>query len=211
MHKKKLLILIFILSFSLTVLPNAKAAKKTHVPVKALAGGLKIRSIGPADTSGRIADIVVNPKDHSEFYVGVASGNIWKTVNNGITFKPVFEKYGTYSIGAMAIDPRNPKVVWAGTGENNHQRALAYGDGVYKSVDGGKSWKNMGLKDSRQIGRISEANTLETGLKMRSKDSSSNADRSAMSPWIVSISSPCFATVSASFRRPPRFFTAGRP
>lgn len=116
--------------------------------------GLKFRSIGPAYASGRIADFAVNPNDHSEWYVGVASGNIWKTNNNGQTFKPVFENYGSYSIGALAIDPKNPKVVWAGTGENNHQRALAYGDGVYKTVDGGKSWKNMGLKDSRQIGMI---------------------------------------------------------
>ena len=93
---------------------------------------LKFRNIGPAFASGRIADFAVNPKNHSEWYVGVASGNIWKTVNNGQTFKPVFDKYSTYSIGAMAMDPNNSNVVWAGTGENNHQRALAYGDGVYK-------------------------------------------------------------------------------
>ncbi len=116
--------------------------------------GLKFRSIGPAYASGRIADFAVNPYNHSEWYVGVASGNIWKTTNNGQSFKPVFENYGTYSIGALAMDPKNPNVVWAGTGENNHQRALAYGDGVYKTIDGGKSWKNMGLKDSRQIGMI---------------------------------------------------------
>ena len=119
-----------------------------------LVSGIKWRSIGPAFTSGRIADFAVNPEDPSEFYVAVASGNIWKTTNNGITFKPVFDKYGAYSIGCLAIDPKNPNVVWAGTGENNHQRALGYGDGVYKTVDGGKSWKNMGLKNSRQIGMI---------------------------------------------------------
>lgn len=116
--------------------------------------GLKLRNIGPAFASGRIADIVVNPNNFSEWYVGVASGNIWKTTNNGITFTPVFDNYNVYSIGAMAIDPNNTHVVWAGTGENNHQRALAYGDGVYKSLDGGQSWTNMGLKDSRQIGGI---------------------------------------------------------
>ncbi|MCB0732891.1 MAG: glycosyl hydrolase, partial [Ignavibacteriae bacterium] len=73
---------------------------------------------------------------------------------SGTTFEPVFDTCGSYSIGCLAIDPDNPNVVWAGTGENNHQRALGYGDGVYKTIDGGKSWKNMGLKESRQIGKI---------------------------------------------------------
>ncbi len=116
--------------------------------------GLKWRNIGPAFTSGRIADFAVNPKDHSEYYVAVASGHVWKTVNNGTTFEPVFDNYGAYSIGCVVIDPNNSNVVWVGTGENNHQRALGYGDGVYKSTDGGKSFKNMGLKDSRQVGGI---------------------------------------------------------
>ncbi len=119
-----------------------------------LVSGLKLRNIGPAFTSGRIADFAVNPNNHSEFYVAIASGNIWKTVNKGITFEPVFDKYGAYSIGCLAMDPQNSNVVWAGTGENNHQRALGYGDGVYKTVDSGKSWKNMGLKESRQIGMM---------------------------------------------------------
>ena len=122
--------------------------KSSHV------SGLKFRSIGPAFTSGRIADFAVNPKNHSEYYVAVASGHIWKTVNNGTTFEPVFDDYGAYAIGCLKMDPKNPNVVWAGTGENNHQRALGYGDGVYKTIDGGKSWKNMGLKESRQIGMI---------------------------------------------------------
>lgn len=116
--------------------------------------GLKWRSIGPAFASGRIADFAVNPENHSEYYVAVASGHIWKTTNNGTTFKPVFDNYGAYSIGALAMDPNNPNVVWAGTGENNHQRALGYGNGVYKTIDGGKKWKNMGLKNSRHIGEI---------------------------------------------------------
>ncbi|PIQ08057.1 MAG: glycosyl hydrolase [Ignavibacteriales bacterium CG18_big_fil_WC_8_21_14_2_50_31_20] len=116
--------------------------------------GLKFRSIGPAFTSGRIADFAVNPKNHSEYFVGVASGHIWKTENSGTTWKPVFDNYGSYSIGALKIDENNPNVIWAGTGENNHQRALGYGDGIYKSIDGGESWKNMGLYDSRQIGMI---------------------------------------------------------
>ncbi len=116
--------------------------------------GLKFRSIGPAFTSGRIADFAVNPNNHSEYYVATAAGHVWKTTNSGTTFKPVFDHYGAYSIGCVTIDPNNTNVVWVGTGENNHQRAIGYGNGVYKSCDGGKSWKNMGLKDSRQIGDI---------------------------------------------------------
>ena len=128
--------------------------KKSDTIKSSDVGGLKFRSIGPAFTSGRIADFAVNPKNHSEYYVAVASGHIWKTINNGTTFEPVFDNYGAYAIGCLAMDPNNSNVVWAGTGENNHQRALGYGDGVYKTTDGGKSWKNMGLKESRQIGMI---------------------------------------------------------
>ena len=131
-----------------------KEVKKDTILNSALVSGLKFRSIGPAFTSGRIADFAVNPKNHSEWYVAVASGHIWKTVNNGTTFEPVFDNNGAYSIGCLVMDPEQSNVVWVGTGENNHQRALGYGNGVYKSIDGGKSWKNMGLKDSRQIGKI---------------------------------------------------------
>lgn len=116
--------------------------------------GLKLRNITPAFVSGRIADFAVNPNNSSEYFVAAASGNIWKTENNGTTFNPVFENYGAYSVGCIQIDPQDTKIVWAGTGENNHQRAIGYGNGIYKSIDGGKSWKNMGLKDSRQIGMI---------------------------------------------------------
>jgi photosystem II stability/assembly factor-like uncharacterized protein len=125
--------------------------------------GLKFRSIGPALTSGRIADFAVNPGNHSEYYVAVASGHIWKTANNGNTFEPVFDNYGAYSIGCLAMDPDNHNVIWAGTGENNHQRSLGYGNGVYKSIDGGRSWTNMGLKASRQVGGIA-INPVNTDL-----------------------------------------------
>ena len=116
--------------------------------------GLAFRAIGPAYCSGRIADFAVNPKNNAEYYVAVASGNVWKTTNSGTTWEPIFENHGSYSIGCLALDPENTSVIWLGTGENNHQRALGYGDGVYKSADGGKSWKHMGLKESRQIGMI---------------------------------------------------------
>ncbi|MFO7616422.1 MAG: hypothetical protein R6V75_04155 [Bacteroidales bacterium] len=116
--------------------------------------GFRWRGIGPALTSGRISDIAVNPRNHSEFYVGVASGNVWKTTNAGLNFEPIFDNEGSFSIGCITMDPTNPNVIWVGTGENNNQRSVAYGDGVYKSVDGGASWKNMGLKKSEHIGMI---------------------------------------------------------
>ncbi len=116
--------------------------------------GLKWRSIGPAMTSGRIADFAVNPNNPKEYYAAVASGHVWKTQNAGITWDPVFDNYGSYSIGVVTMDPNNHSVVWVGTGENNHQRALGYGNGVFKSMDGGKSFQHMGLKESRQIGGI---------------------------------------------------------
>ena len=115
---------------------------------------LKFRSIGPAMISGRIIDLAINPDNFSEYYVAVASGGVFKTVNSGITFTPVFDSQKSYSIGCITIDPNNSNVVWVGTGENNSQRAVSWGDGVYKSIDGGKSWKNMGLKTSEHIGKI---------------------------------------------------------
>ena len=116
--------------------------------------GLKFRSIGPAVASGRIADFAVNPDNPAEYYVGVAAGNVWKTTNSGTTWTPIFDNYGSWSIADVELDPTNSKVVWVGTGEYNSQRAIGYGDGVYKSTDGGKSFKNMGLKESEHIGRI---------------------------------------------------------
>ena len=115
---------------------------------------LQFRSIGPAVASGRIGDIAVDPKNPAIWYIAAASGGVWKTTNAGITFQPVFDGQGSYSIGCLAIDPNNHNVIWVGTGENNNQRSVAYGDGVYKSEDGGKSWKNMGLGKSEHIGKI---------------------------------------------------------
>ena len=116
--------------------------------------GLSFREIGPALTSGRIADLAVNPSNHSEYYIATASGGVWKTSNRGVSFDPLFDGQGSYSIGCVSIDPNNHHVIWVGTGENNNQRSVAYGDGVYRSQDGGKSWKNMGLKESEHIGMI---------------------------------------------------------
>ncbi len=117
-------------------------------------GGLRFRSIGPAVTSGRVNAFAVDPTDRSKYYVAVASGGVWKTVNAGTTFTPVFDNEGSFSIGAIAIDPKNTATVWVGTGEYNSQRSVGYGDGVYRSDDGGRSWRNMGLKTSEHIGKI---------------------------------------------------------
>ncbi len=116
--------------------------------------GLKFRSIGPAVASGRVMSIAVNPKNKVEYYVGVASGGVWKTVNDGTTWTPLFDKEGSYSIGWVALDPNDPSVVWVGAGESNSQRSVSYGDGIYWSDDGGKDWQNLGLKKSEHIGRV---------------------------------------------------------
>jgi photosystem II stability/assembly factor-like uncharacterized protein len=116
--------------------------------------GLRLRSIGPAFTSGRVSGFAVDPNHPAHYFVAAASGGVWKTVNNGTTWTPVFDREGSYSIGAIALDPKNPLTVWVGTGENNSQRSVSYGNGLYRSDDGGKTWKNVGLKTSEHIGHI---------------------------------------------------------
>ena len=116
--------------------------------------GLKLRAIGPAFTSGRVIGFAVDPNNAARYFVAAASGGVWKTINSGATWTPVFDKEGSYSIGAIVLDPKNPLTVWVGTGENNSQRSVSYGNGVYRSDDGGKTWKNVGLKASEHIGRI---------------------------------------------------------
>ncbi|MBI2948372.1 MAG: glycosyl hydrolase, partial [Verrucomicrobia bacterium] len=132
---------------------KSQSSDDSNDPAKIFAG-LKLRTIGPALMSGRIGDFAVNPKNAHEYYVAVASGGVWKTVNGGNTYTPVFDKEGAYSIGCVALDPNNLNAVWVGTGENNSQRSVGWGDGVYRSLDGGKHWQNMGLKESEHIGRI---------------------------------------------------------
>lgn len=116
--------------------------------------GLKFRNIGPAFASGRIADIAIHPENDNCWYVAVGSGGVWKTANAGVTWIPVFDDQPSYSIGCITIDPANPNTIWVGTGENVGGRHVGYGDGIYKSEDGGKSWKNMGLGLSEHISRI---------------------------------------------------------
>ncbi len=116
--------------------------------------GLEMRGIGPAFMSGRISDIVLHPENHNIWYVGVGSGGVWKTVNSGTTWTPIFEDEDSYSIGAITLDPNNPNIVWVGSGENVSGRHVGYGNGIYRSRDGGQNWENMGLEDSERIGMI---------------------------------------------------------
>src|SRR3989449_3924338 len=116
--------------------------------------GLRFRSLGPAFTSGRVIGFAVDPNNAAKYFVASASGGVWKTVNNGNTWTPVFDREGSYSVGAIVLDPKNPLTVWVGTGENNSQRSVSYGNGLYRSDDGGKTWRNVGLKTSEHIGRI---------------------------------------------------------
>ena len=135
--------------------PVDKPADKPETPFKSdTFENIKLREIGPALTSGRIVDIAVPAGRPSIWYVAVASGGVWKTVNSGATWKPLFDSEGSFSIGCVSIDPNNANVIWVGTGENNSQRSVAYGDGVYKSLDGGANWTNTGLKSSEHIGKI---------------------------------------------------------
>ena len=116
--------------------------------------GLEFRSIGPAVMGGRIDDLAVDENNPSSFYVGSAAGGIWKTTNNGTTWTAVFDNEGVGSIGDVTLAPSNPDIVWAGTGEANNRQSSSFGDGVYKSIDGGRTWNHMGLRDSQSIGRI---------------------------------------------------------
>ena len=137
---------------------GAPASKSDSKPDSAPPGGpfdrLHFRSIGPATMSGRIDDIAVLERDPRIFYIAAATGGLWKTVNNGISLTPVFDSAGMVSIGAVTIPAEDPNLVWVGTGENNNRQSSSWGDGVYKSTDGGKSWANMGLRDSKQVARI---------------------------------------------------------
>jgi photosystem II stability/assembly factor-like uncharacterized protein len=146
-----------VLGFVLIIIANVVFAGQEDdesVLSDATFAGLKLRSVGPAFMSGRIADIVIHPNDNNLWYVAVGSGGVWKTGNAGVTWKPIFDGQSSYSIGCVTIDPNNPHVIWVGTGENVGGRHVGYGDGIYRSQDGGASWENLGLKESQHISKI---------------------------------------------------------
>lgn len=145
----------FLLLLSLITIPLNLRSQETNIAtMREAANGLTLRGIGPAVMGGRIADIAVSAQDPSTWYVAVGSGGLWKTENNGIVWNPVFEDQPSYSIGSVTIDPNNSQVVWVGTGENVSGRHVGWGDGIYKSIDGGTTWNNMGLTKSEHIGKI---------------------------------------------------------
>jgi photosystem II stability/assembly factor-like uncharacterized protein len=137
---------------------KGKPGEETKKPADPLSEGtftgLKLRNIGPAVFSGRVIAFAVDPANKSTYYVASASGGVWKTTNAGTTYDPIFDDQGSFSIGAIALDPKDPNIVWVGTGELNSQRSVSYGDGLYKSEDAGKTWKKVGLEKSEHIARI---------------------------------------------------------
>ncbi len=138
------------LSSSVTPAPSPSAPQLTDVLFK----NLKARAIGPAVMGGRVSDIAIDPRNPFVFYVGLGHGGVFKTNDNGVTFDPIFDKQPALSIGAIAIAPSDTDVIWVGTGEANDRNSSDWGNGVYRSTDGGENWQNVGLKDSRTIARI---------------------------------------------------------
>ncbi len=152
---KKLMTLLFSLLLVTVAVAQKKNKEQTEKKEDKISlSGINFREVGPALTSGRISDFAVNPENRAEYYVAVSSGGVWKTTNAGTSYAPIFDSQGSYSIGCITMDPNNYQTIWVGTGENNNQRSVAYGDGIYKSLNGGKSWENMGLKNSEHIGKI---------------------------------------------------------
>ena len=156
-------VLLACLSFTVSAqAPNAKTTPVAFDADSARLAELPWRSIGPAVTSGRVVDFAVPEGPKSQiggrlgelFYVASASGGVWKTTNGGTTWESIFDHQGSASIGDIAVAPSNPQILWVGTGEANNQRSSSWGDGVYKSENGGKTWTNMGLKKSEHIGRV---------------------------------------------------------
>jgi len=149
--------LIYSISTAIIVLVLAGFAA-AQTPIKfdsETISGLGARNIGSATMSGRIAAVdAVQEGQRLTIFVGSASGGVWKSLNGGSTYKPVFDKQPVQSIGAVTIDPKNPKVIWVGTGEAWTRNSTSIGDGVYKSTDGGENWTNMGLKNSERIAKI---------------------------------------------------------
>lgn len=125
-----------------------------QTPASAVTDGLPFRNIGPAAMSGRFVDLAVMESAPHVFYAASSTGGLWKTTNNGVSFTPLFEREGTHSIGAIALHQRDTSIVWVGTGERANRQSSSWGDGVYLSRDGGKTFRNVGLRESAHIGRI---------------------------------------------------------
>ena len=143
-----------ILSFFIISNSSFSQEKKEKENNNSVYSGLKFRSIGPALMSGRISDIIIHPKNENLWYVTAGSGGVWKTENSGPTWNPIFDSQKSYSIGCISMDPQNNNVLWVGTGENVGGRHVGYGDGIYKSENGGQTWSKKGLNNSEHISKI---------------------------------------------------------
>src|SRR5262245_51868364 len=139
-----------LIAFVVALVPMQAQTPKTVGPFD----DLHFRGIGPAATGGRIHDLQIDPKNPAVLYVGAATGGIWKSTNNGVTWKDVFVQQPDNTFGALAIFPGDTSIVWAGTGEQNNRQSSSWGGGVYRSTDGGETWTYLGLHDTRSIGRV---------------------------------------------------------
>src|ERR1700746_2130739 len=152
-----LLVSIFAIAISSAQEASSPSASPSASPVplsEALFKNLKARSIGPAVMGGRVSDIVIDPRNPFVFYIGLGHGGVFKTNDNGVTFQPIFDKQAMLSIGAVAVSPSDTDVVWVGTGEANDRNSSGWGDGVYRSTDGGDTWQTVGLKESHTIATL---------------------------------------------------------
>ncbi len=156
MRRYRFALLVIALSW-LAVIPGTGTGQSSALAkpaADAVLSALEFRSIGPTRQSGRFVDFAVPVQEPFTFYAATASGGLWKTVNNGQTFSPIFDHERVFSIGDIAVAPSDPKILWVGTGEANNSRSTYWGNGVYRSTDAGKTWTNMGLPESHHIGRI---------------------------------------------------------
>jgi photosystem II stability/assembly factor-like uncharacterized protein len=154
MRQRLTCILAVCLSLAVTLHAQSDSKEKESKYGEKTFAGLALREIGPALTSGRIIDLAVDPRDARVWYIATAGGGVWKTTNAGTSFASIFDDQKSFSIGCVTVDPHDSLVIWIGSGENNSQRSVSMGDGVYKSIDGGKSWKNVGLEKSEHISKI---------------------------------------------------------
>jgi hypothetical protein len=138
-------------------------------PVADEFAGLHFRNIGPAQASGRIADIAVYEANPATFYVGSAHGGVWKTTNNGATFTPQFQHDGLMSVGDLAVSQKTPDLVWLGTGESNNRQSASWGGGIFKSTDGGANWKLMGLANSKDASSLTRMTTTSCSPRRRDR------------------------------------------
>lgn len=161
MHSSRFVRVFATLIFALTavaVIAVPGAAQQSdeliNAPDHPLLQGFRWRSIGPVGQGGRVDDIAVNPQNPKNFFIGFATGGLWKTTNNGTTFRPVFDTYGTHSVGAIGLSPSNPDIVYVGTGESNNRQSSSFGEGMYKSTDNGETFTHIGLRETQSIARV---------------------------------------------------------